>query len=167
LPPAGSRGERAGAQTIYFDPSANLPSDFVFDVEIHLDTGGQPVQGLEVAVAFDPFLLNLEGISAGEWFTDAPLPFYFFDYTPQIPQGTIHFTGALLGGECSHSDRLAICHFTASTYGTSPLIFQDVDVRDNENTPLVFSPSTGDFITLDPVVPAQATSFGSIKALFR
>jgi len=157
----------AGAQTVYFDPSANYPTDYTFTAEIHIATAGQAVKGVELKVAYDPFLLHLDGIAPGTWLTGAPVPYYFFDYTGVEPVGTLRLAAALLGGDSAADGLLAVCQFTAATFGTSPLIFQDLDVRAPDNTRLDFAPSVGDFITLDPVIPQEDHAFGTIKALFR
>ncbi len=157
----------AGAQQVYFDPSANYPNDYVFTVELNISTGGQAVQGVEARIVYDNFLLHLDAVTPGPWLTGASLPHYLFDYTDVEPQGVIRFASALLGGTSDQDGVLAYCHFTAYDFGTSPLIFQDLDVRDGANTPLGFSHSTGDFITLDPVIPTESSSFGGVKALFR
>jgi hypothetical protein len=63
----------AGAQQVYFDPSANYPNDYVFTVELHIATGGQAVQGVEARIVYDNFLLHLDAVTPGPWLTGASL----------------------------------------------------------------------------------------------
>ncbi len=157
----------AHAQTISFNPPESLPTDPQFTVGIDIDCAGQDVKGIELKVVYDPFLVQLDAITAGPWYTGSSQSFYFFDYTSVDPQGDIHFASAVLDGTLTGAGTLAICHFTILDFGISPLVFQDVDVRGDANTDLGFGHSTGDRIILDPVVADQQRSFGSIKALFR
>ncbi len=157
----------ASSQIISFNPSTTLPVEPVFDVFIDIDCVGEDVKGIELKVAFDPFLVQLDGISAGPWFTASGAAHYFFDYTTTDPQGTIHFASAVLDGTLSGSGNIAVCHFSMIGFGTSPLIFQDTDVRGLENIDLGFAHSTGDLIILDPVVELQPRAFGAIKAIYR
>jgi hypothetical protein len=157
----------AMAQIISFNPSATVPTDPTFDVLIDIDCVGENIKGVELKVAFDPFLVQLEGISPGSWYTGSGQPHYFFDYTDTDPQGVIHFASAVLDGTLSGAGNLAVCHFTIIGFGISPLIFQDTDVRGLDNNDLGFAHSTGDQLILDPVVDVQARAFGAVKAIYR
>ncbi len=160
-------GSPAMAQIISFNPSATVPTDPTFDVLVDIDCAGENIKGVELKVAFDPFLVQLDGISPGSWYTGSGQPHYFFDYTDTDPQGVIHFASAVLDGTLSGTGNLAICHFTIIGFGVSPLIFQDTDVRGVDNIDLGFAHSTGDQIILDPVVDVQERAFGAIKAIYR
>ncbi len=155
------------AQEVLVDPSFSQPVEFVLTVDIAIDCAGLPVKGVEVVLTFDPLLLNLEAISPGPWYTEYGQDFYFFDYTSVVPQGTIHFASSVLEGTNDQSSTIAVCHFTASGYGMTPLIFQEVDVRDINNVDLGFGHSEGDMILLGPTLPVTASSFGALKVLFR
>lgn len=157
----------AVAQEVFVNPSLSLPTDFVFTVDVAIDCAGLPVKGVEVALTFDPLLLNLDAITPGPWYTGYGRDFYFYDYTDFIPQGTIHFASSVLEGTNDQSSTIAVCHFTALGYGLTPLIFQEVDVRDINNMDLGFGHSVGDLINVDSAIPATASSFGAVKALFR
>lgn len=157
----------AFSQIISFNPSDNIPNDPTFDVHIDIDCLTEIVKGVELKVAFDPFLVRLDGISAGSWYTGSGQSHYFFDYTNVDPQGVIHFASAVLDGTLSGSGNLAVCHFTLLGFGISPLIFQETDVRGLDNIDLGFAHSTGDRIILDPVVDIDKQSFGAIKAIYR
>lgn len=157
----------ANAQVISFNPVDNVPTDPVFDVHLDIDCGVEDVKGIELKVAFDPFLVRLDGISAGNWYADSGQDHYFYDYTNVDPQGVIHFASAVLDGTLSGTGNLAVCHFTILGFGISPLIFQDTDVRGLENLDLGFGHSTGDRIILDPVVEVHERAFGTIKAIYR
>jgi hypothetical protein len=160
-------GSPAMAQIISFNPSATVPDDPTFDVLIDIDCVGEDVKGLELQVAFDPFLVQLDGISPGPWYTGSGQSHYFYDYTDSDPQGVIHFASAVLDGTLSGAGNLAVCHFSLIGFGVSPLIFQDIDVRGLDNIDLGFAHSTGDQIILDPVVDVQKRAFGAIKAIYR
>ena len=157
----------ASAQEVFVDPSVSIPNNFVFTVDIGIDCAGQAVKGVEVVLAFDPFLLHLDAITPGPWYTGTGLDYFFFDYSDDDPAGTIHFASSILDGTNDQSLTIAVCHFTAYGFGSTPVIFQDVDVRDVDNIDLGFGHSTGDLIQIDPAVPATNTSFGGVKALFR
>ena len=155
------------AQEVFVDPTLTLPTDFVFTVDIAIDCAGQDVKGVEVILAFDPFLLQLDFIDAGPWYTGTGQDYFFFDYTDVDPLGTIHFSSSVLDGTNDESLTIAVCHFTALGFGTTPVIFQDVDVRGPDNMDLEFGHSTGDLILVDPAIPVVQSSFGNLKALYR
>jgi hypothetical protein len=157
----------AAAQTIYFDPSVSYPNDFVFTVDIAIDCQSLAVKGIETVIAFDPFLLQLDAVVPGPWFTGTGQGHFFFDYSGIEPQGTIHFASSILDGTNDQDTILATCHFTALGYGSTPLIFQDVDVRDGANVPLGFGHSTGDYIYIDPAIKQADVTFGTLKATYR
>ena len=157
----------ATAQTIAFQPSESLPTEPQFTIDLTIDCAGQLVKGAEVKVAFDPFLVQLDAVTAGDWYTGSGQPFYFFDYTGTDPQGVIHFASAVLDGSLTGSGVIAVCHFSILDFGISPLIFQDVDVRSPVNVDLGFGHSAGDRIILDPVVGTEPRTFGAIKAIYR
>lgn len=155
------------AQTILFNPSESMPNEPEFTLSIDIDCGAAAVKGVEVKVAFDPFLVHLDAITPGDWYDTSGLPYYFFDYTGTDPEGVIHLASAVLEGSLSGTGTLAVCHFSMVDFGISPLIFQDVDVRDPFNINLGFGHSTGDRIVIDPVVDVQERNFGHIKAIYR
>jgi len=157
----------AVAQEVFVDPSISLPTEFVFTVDIGIDCAGQAVKGVEVVLAFDPFLLQLDYIEAGPWYTGTGQNYFFFDYTDVDPQGLIHFSSSVLDGSNDESLTIAVCHFTALGFGFTPVICQDVDVRGPDNMDLGFGHSTGDQILIDSAIPVSQTSFGNLKALFR
>jgi hypothetical protein len=157
----------AFGQQITVDPSVSIPTDFVFSVDIAIECAGQAVKGVEVKLAYDPFLLQLDSVTPGPWYTGTGLDFFFFDYTPVDAPGTVHFASSVLSGDNDQDLVVAVCHFTALGFGTTPLIFQDVDVRSPDNSDLLFGHSVGDLVIIDPAVPVTATAFGSVKALFR
>lgn len=157
----------AVAQEVFVDPTLSLPTDFIFTVDIAIDCAGQAVKGVEVVLAFDPFLLQLDSIDPGPWYTGTGQDYFFFDYTDVDPLGTIHFSSSVLDGTNDESLTIAVCHFTALGFGTTPVIFQDVDVRGPDNMDLEFGHSTGDLILVDPAIPVVQSSFGNLKALYR
>ncbi len=159
--------QAAVAQEVFVDPTLSLPTELVFTVDIAIDCNGQAVKGVEVILAFDPFLLQLDNIEAGPWYTGTGQDYFFFDYTTVDPQGIIHFSSSVLDGANDQSLTIAVCHFTALDFGSTPLIFQDVDVRGPDNLDLGFANSIGDLILIDSAIPVSQTSFGNLKALFR
>ena len=152
-------------QDLVVDPHISMPTDQQFTLDIRIENGGQPVMGIEASIAFDPFLVQLDSIVPGPWFTDSGEDYFFWDYTAP-GTGSIHFASSLLDAESTEDGVVAICHFSVLAYGQSPLIFQDVDVRDRLNVDLGFGHSSGDLIILDPAVPVERTSLGSVKSLF-
>ena len=157
----------ASAQEIFVDPSISLPSDFIFTVDIGIDCAGLEVKGVEAVLSFDPLLLHLDAITPGPWYTGIGQDYFFFDYTGVDPEGTIHFSSSVLDGANDQSLTIAVCHFTAFGFGSTLVVFQDVDVRGPDNMDLGFGNSIGDLIQIDPAIPVTASSFGGVKALFR
>lgn len=157
----------AVAQELFVDPTVSLPTEVNFTVDIAIDCAGLDVKGVEAILAFDPFLLHLDAIEPGPWYTGTGQDYFFFDYTDVDPQGTIHFSSSVLAGTNDESQTIAVCHFTALDFGSTPVIFQDVDIRGPENLDLGFGHSTGDLIHIDSAVPVVKSSFGSFKALYR
>jgi hypothetical protein len=157
----------ASAQELFVDPTLSTPVDLVFTVDIAIDCAGLSVKGVESILAFDPFLLRLDAVTPGPWYTGTGRDYYFFDYTAIEPQGTIHFASSVLSGANDQSLTIAVCHFTVLGFGSTPVIFQDVDVRDPDNLDLGFGHSIGDLILIDPAIPVVLSSFGGVKALYR
>lgn len=157
----------ASAQELFVDPSISLPTDFTFTVDIGIDCAGQAVKGVEAVLSFDPLLLHLDAVTPGPWFTGIGQDYFFFDYTGVDPEGTIHFSSSVLDGVNDQSLTIAVCHFTAFGFGSTPVVFQDVDVRGLDNMDLGFGNSIGDLIQIDQAIPVTASSFGGVKALFR
>ncbi len=155
------------AQEVFVDPALVIPVDFEFTVDIAISCGGQSVKAVEVILEFDPSLLQLDAITPGPWFTGTGLAFFFFDYTGIDPEGVIHFAGSVLDESNNQDLTLAVCHFTAIGFGSTPLDFLDLDVRDPANASLGFGYSTGDQVIIDPAVDVTVGSFGSVKALYR
>lgn len=157
----------AAGQEVFVDPALAVPVDFVFTVDIAINCGGQSVKGVEVILEFDSSLLHLDAITPGPWFTGTGLAFFFFDYTGVGPEGELRFAGSVLDESNNQDLTLAVCHFTAIGFGSTPLDFLDLDVRDPANARLGFGHSTGDQVIIDPAVDVTVGSFGSVKALYR
>jgi len=157
----------AMAQELALDPSHSFPVEFVFTVDLTIDCAGQAVKGIETALTFDPSFLHLDDVTPGPWLTGTGQTFYFFDYTDNEAQGNIHFACSVLDGTNDQDAVLATLHFTATGFGTSPVDFIDVDVRDTVNTPLGFGHSTDDRITIDTAIRTQPETFGYLKAIYR
>jgi len=139
------------AQTLTIDPPLAEPATTTFAVDVDIDPAALVVQGVHVVVAYDPAVVQLDGIAPGAWLTDVGAPgqaFFFFDYTPQSPAGTLAFDAAFLDGQNLAAGQLAVCSFTALQPGESPLDFIEVDVRDADNQPLAFEHSAGDLIRI-------------------
>jgi len=156
----------AWAQSVSFAPPVSIPVTVAFEVAIDLAADGASVMGTEIAATFDPAIVRLDGITAGDWFTGAGQPYYFHDYTTP-GAGTIHFAAALLGSGRVADGTLAVCHFTARLAGVSPLVFTDVDVRDGDNQGLGAAHSTGDLIIIQTAIPVDGRAWGDVKALWR
>ncbi len=156
----------ARAQTVSIVPHVATPVGSPFEIYVHLDTDGLALQGVEIRIGFEPSLVSLQQVVAGDWFTSSGLPFYFHDYTTP---GTaeIHFTGALLGDTSDRNGVLGICRFTAVAVGVSPLTFLDWDVRGAANEDVGAAHSTGDLIVIEEAVAARTLTFGQVKALYR
>ncbi len=156
----------AQAQILRVDPHVSIPDNEVFTIDIRVECAGQAVMGVETSIAFDPYLVRLDSIVPGPWFTASGEDFFFWDYT--VPgTSNIHFASSLLDAESDQDECVAICYFSVLTYGQSPLIFQDVDLRNGVNDPLPFDHSTGDLIILDDAVAVESTGLGRLKALYR
>jgi hypothetical protein len=109
----------------------------------------------------------LDRIEPGSWLDDSGLQYFFFDHTALEPPGVIHCDLAFLDGVHAGSGQLAVLHFSARATGVTLLPFFELDVRDAENQPLVFSHSVGDSILIDPLIGAEGWSFGRVKQAFR
>ena len=118
-------------------------------MDIAIDCAGLAVKGVEAVLAYDPILLHLDAITAGPWYTDTGQYYFFFDYTGVDPEGMIHFASSILDGTNDQSLTLAVCNFTALDFGSTPVIFQTVDVRGPDNMDLGFGHSIGDLILID------------------
>ena len=156
----------AAAQSVSMVPHEAVPAASPFEVFVYLDTDGLLLQGVEIRIAFDPGIVALQQVTAGDWFTASGLPYYFYDYTTP---GTaeIHFTGALLGAGRTQNGVIGACRFAALAPGVSPLEFLDWDVRGPDNVDVGASHSTGDRIIIEEAVGAEEVTFGRVKLLYR
>jgi len=157
----------AMAQGLALNPSNSFPTDFTFTVDLTIDCAGMAVKGIETALTFDPSFLQLVDVTPGPWLTDTGQTFYFFDYTDIEPQGNIHIACSVLDGTNDQNAVLATLHFTAYGFGTSPVDFTDVDVRDAVNATLPFGYSLYDQITIDTAIESEHLTFGYLKAIYR
>ncbi len=76
----------------------------------------------------------------------------------------------MLGSGRSDNGTVAILSFTALAAGISDLVFVtgSCTVRDDENHDLTATTySTGDFVRINPAIPAETRSFGYVKTLWR
>ena len=154
------------SQIVYVDPGNSYPEDEQFTIAIVLDTNGQDVMGIEISISFDEYILHLDGIEPGPWFTDLDHDYFFWDFTHPETE-LIRFAASSLGSGVVESGVVAICHFTALAGGLSPLVFLGVDVRDSQNNILDYGHSTGDSILIDGAIGTAGSSLDRIKALFR
>ena len=154
------------SQTLWINPNVSMSTDFQFTIQVMAECLGNQVKGVETIVVFDPYLVRLDSITPGPWFTGAPGNYFFWDYTSD-GTGSIHFTGSLLDGTSEGEASLATCHFTAIGDGQTPLVFQEVDVRDFDNIDLGFGHSAGDTGILDSAVSTDKQLFGALKAIYR
>ncbi len=155
----------AFAQSLQFDPDPFIPASDSFAVPMIIETGGLSIKGIETIVTFDPALVSLDSITAGPWFTDSGQDYFFWDYTIPFTYA-IHFASAMLDGTNSADGIIAYCHFSFLDYGSCPLDFTLVDVRDGNNADLGFGNDSG-LILLDPAVETKNVQFSSLKAIYR
>jgi len=145
---------------VFFAPSVSTVGfSGTLSLPIVMYPGVESVKGVEIVVEFDPAVVKLLEILPGPWFTESDYPHYFYDYTPDLPEpnGTLHFAGALLGGESSDAGVVAICRFSGLALGETPLDFMEADLRGPLNQFLDFSTSQADSIIVDD----SPTSVGS------
>jgi hypothetical protein len=135
----------AVAQQIYISPALSEPLEPEFTVDVMIDTQGSEVMGILVDIDFDPAVVTLDHIDEGEWITSSGLEYLFYDLT-ETGAEDIRFDMAFLGDGHTGTGRLAICHFRAVSPGDSPLDFSEVDIRDPDNAPVLFTSSEGDLI---------------------
>ncbi len=155
----------SSAQTLRFDPDPYFPVDQQFTLPLLLEAAGLDVKGVECNITFDPYLVALESIAAGPWYTDSGREYFFWDYTTPSSV-TIHFASAMLEGTSNADGAIAICHFSFVDFGFCDLIFTDADVRDLNNDPLSFALDNG-LIVLDQVVETDPLVFAALKAIYR
>ncbi len=155
---------RVAAQEIAVSPPLTVATQTEFTVSITIDAASDDVYGLEVTMSYDPAIVQLDGIDAGDWFVSSGLPYFFHDFTDDVAPGVLFFDAAFLGDGRSGTGDVAICHFTALAAGDSPLDFVQVVARDGANQDLAFGHSTGDLITVpssqlyfDPSVSVPVT----------
>ncbi len=152
---------------IYVFPPLTVPATENFTVDIAIQSPGQEVKGMSIELSYDPAVVALDHIAPGSWVTSSGLGYYFYDHTSTVPAGEIFFDMAFLDDALAGSGQVAICHFTALMVGESPLVFEVVDVRDADNSPLAFTHSEGDLILIDDPIAADQKTFGAVKALYR
>ena len=154
------------AQTVALLPPVTIPTTLEFVVEVTLQTGGDEVMGLEASLSFDSSIVRLDAIDPGPWFTDAPQPHFYWDYTHEGTE-LVRFTGALLGSGSTADGTVALCRFTALSAGVSPVEFLGLEVRGPDNADLGATHSTGDRIIIEQAVSADAVAWGTLKAAWR
>jgi hypothetical protein len=160
------------AQHVWFNPPSSVPAEPDFEVTIELAAEGQTVQGLDILFSFNPDIVTLNGVTAGDWFTTSGLDHYFWlnpapGGDPETAVQTAHISAALLGGGSAADGTLAVLSFTAENAGVSPLSFLSLTVRDDQNATLPATHSTGDEIIIDGSVPADSRTMSAVKALWR
>jgi hypothetical protein len=137
---------------IFFSPSVStIGINGILVLPIVLYPGFENVKGVEVIVNFDPTVVELLEILPGTWFTESEHAHYFYDYTNDLPDpnGTLHFAGALLGGESHSQGVVAFCRFAGLNLGSTALDFLETDIRGPANEFLDFSKSHEDSIIVN------------------
>lgn len=157
----------AVAQWIGFNPAETVPTNETFTVDLVLDTEGVTVMGADVLFSFDPTVVHLDSVTAGDWFTTAPGPHFFWADPALAVPGVVHASGTVMTTGRSGAGVLAVLHFTAVAAGFSPLAFQAVSLRNPLNAPVPHTRSSGDRIIIEEAIPVAGTSFGDLKARWR
>jgi hypothetical protein len=154
------------ANRFFVDPPTSTPSDTLFTVDLRRDAG-DVVQGFDARLVYDPSVVRLTGITAGDWLTAPLAPFALYN-TSVAGEDTIRFSAALLGHEAGSADAgvVAVLHFAALRVGVSPLEIVRLVARDAANAEVPFTHSTGDRIIIDQAVPADPVTLGRVKALY-
>ena len=133
------------AQQLYISPSLSEPLEPEFSLDLMIDTEGVEIMGIQVEIAFEPTVVTLDMITAGEWVSGSGLDYFFYDLsTPGT--GAVRFDMAFLGEGNTGGGQLARCHFRALNPGDSPLVFSELDIRDPDNAPVAVTYSENDLI---------------------
>ena len=157
----------AHAQHLSFDPPVSVPTAIEFQVRIHLAPAGATVQGLDLVFTYEPSIVSLDAVEAGDWFTDSGADHYLW-IDPVTPAGAVHVSAALLGFGSAVDGHILTLSFTALAPGVSPLHFLAIDLRNDANAPLLFTThSTGDEIVIEEAIGNESSSMGAFKSLWR
>jgi hypothetical protein len=153
-------------QMIYLTPSeTEVPEGTDFAIDVAVNESVTDLTGYDLELTLDPTFVHFMGASEG------PLPpsggddTYFFSTIENDSTLVIH--GAVLGSWVDGPGILAHIELSAHYQGQTDLVFSFVELRDLENNVLPVN-DEGAVITVIPGgSPVEATSWATIKSLFR
>ena len=125
------------------------------------------LKAFQVISAFDPAILELQRIDAGDVLTAAGLAYFgrsLNDYA--APADTAWYDAAMLEGTSSGPGVLVYLTFKAVGVGTSAVPCCWADIRDAGNHHIQPTCEGGVLHVLEPV-PAHTSTWGRLKALYR
>jgi hypothetical protein len=160
-----------GETAIYFDPTdgeVNAYSDTIYCTEVWIGSA-EDIKGYSIEITFRSDDLNLMDVVEGDIFSSAGHMSAFFDVVrPGAVEDTIAVDASDLTGSVAGPGHLfTICFGRPWVYvDHSPLTLVMTDVRDSGNGPVPVVPMNGT-VTISIPVPAEATTWGGVKGLYR
>ena len=146
------------------DTTVDLGNTFVLRITI---SSIPDLKALEVISTFDPAIIKLQRIDAGDVLTATGRAFFgqtLSDYV--APADTAWYDAAVLEGAGSGPGVLVYLTFKAVGVGTSPVPCRRADIRDAGNHRILPTCTDGLLHVMEPV-PARTSTWGRLKALYR
>ncbi len=167
------------AAVVGFDPPMVRTDDFhcadeTFVVKLVVDGTVAKLQGFSATFRFNPEVMQVVSVRAGEVLSDQPAPIFFYPFETGFATGTVQIDAAVLGTTCvvpgvDGAIDLAVIEFAKPGCGDSPcdtaLELVHVDFRNNENRGIEMDVADGSVEIRPCSLPVEYVSWGRIKAL--
>jgi hypothetical protein len=159
----------ADTPLVYIHPdSSYVPHNTVFTLEVRVSAATTSLMGYNIAVTFDPSILQLQSVDEGS------LPLTsgyttFFHWLNPASTDSVHVNGAILGNTVNGPGTLFTLTFKAwspdDTQATDVVIAYSV-IRDGVNQSIAHTVQGGHVLVESPIAVESAT-WGAVKALYR
>lgn len=122
--------------------------------------------GMSVTLGFDPAVIVPVSIASGDALDNAGCPFFLDWVNPDGFTDTMVLDMALLGCVASMNGPMVCITFQGVGFGESPLTWNEADVRDSNNDPILINTVNG-VVMFNSAVTSKPVSFGELKSIYR
>lgn len=160
---------RAQGPLVSIDPATTyVPHNTVFTLGVHVSAETASLMGYNIAVTFDPAVLQLQGVAEGSLPLGSGYETFFFRLNPSDPD-SVHVNGAILGHTVDGPGTLFTLTFRGwapSTTRTTQVTIATSVLRNGVNENIAHAVQGGTVIVETPIATHSAT-WGEVKSFYR
>ncbi len=137
-----------------------------FSVEIAVNGDVDSLMGWDVAVGFDPSLLEVVDAAEGPLPSLSGRPTFFRWLNEGCACDSVHVNGSILCGTVDGPGALFTITFRAIALGTASISCRRCDLRNGLNEKLPHS-CRGAVVVIEPPISAELSSWSGVKTLYK